>query len=338
MADQKHLEILLQGVEAWNEWKRIPGNATPDLSSADLNNEDLSGAELWGANLINANLSGANLSHADVSLANLSRANLSRANLSYADLSGADLSYADLSGANLDSVTFLETALSGTRFYNSAIAYTRFGDLDLRGAEGLETTTHGGPSEISISTIYRSEGEIPEAFLIGCGVPKDFVTYMRSLVGKAIEFYSCFISYSSKDEEFARRLHARMRQEGLRVWFAPEDMKGGDYFSDQIDRAIQFHDRLLLVLSENSIASNWVIREIKRTRKAEEREGRKKLFPISLTNYEVLRGWECLDHDSGIDLAEEVRRFHIPNFSNWKDHHDFEREFIRLYESLKAEA
>jgi hypothetical protein len=99
-----------------------------------------------------------------------------------------------------------------------------------------------------------------------------------------------------------------MRQERLRVWFAPEDLKGGDYFSDQIDRAIHVHDRLLLVLSENSMASNWVIMEIKRARKVEEREGRKKLFPISLTGYEVLRGWECLDHDSGVDLAEEVRK------------------------------
>ncbi len=61
-------------------------------------------------------------------------------------------------------------------------------------------------------------------------------------------------------------------------------------------------------------------------------------FPISLTSDELLRGWEYLDHDSGVDLAEEVRRFHIPDFSNWKNHDDFEREFNRLYESLKAEA
>src|SRR5262249_44783765 len=32
-------------------------------------------------------------------------------------------------------------------------------------------------------------------------------------------FSSCFISHSSADKEFARRLHSRMREEGLRVWF-----------------------------------------------------------------------------------------------------------------------
>ena len=42
-----------------------------------------------------------------------------------------------------------------------------------------------------------------------------------------VQFSSCFISYSPKDEEFARRLHGKMRDAHLRVWFAPEDMKSG---------------------------------------------------------------------------------------------------------------
>jgi len=42
-----------------------------------------------------------------------------------------------------------------------------------------------------------------------------------------IHYQSCFISYSSQDEEFARRLHEKMRGEKLRVWFAPEDRQGG---------------------------------------------------------------------------------------------------------------
>lgn len=44
------------------------------------------------------------------------------------------------------------------------------------------------------------------------------------------------------------------------------------------------------------------------------------------------------DADHGKDLAMEVREYYIPDFSNWKNHDDFEREFNRLYESLKAEA
>lgn len=47
-------------------------------------------------------------------------------------------------------------------------------------------------------------------------------------------------------------LHEKMRGEKLRVWFAPEDMQGGQKLIEQIDRAIQVNDRLLLVLSEHS--------------------------------------------------------------------------------------
>ena len=42
-----------------------------------------------------------------------------------------------------------------------------------------------------------------------------------------IQYQSCFISDSSRDEEFARRLHEKLRGEKLWVWFAPEDMQGG---------------------------------------------------------------------------------------------------------------
>ena len=49
----------------------------------------------------------------------------------------------------------------------------------------------------------------------------------------------CFISYSGKDEEFARRLYERMLCEKLRVWFAPEALRRGETLHEQIDRAIQ---------------------------------------------------------------------------------------------------
>jgi hypothetical protein len=168
-------------------------------------------------------------------------------------------------------------------------------------------------------------------------VPEALISYLPALAEavQPIQWHSCFISYSTKDEKFAERLHARMRQAGLRVWFAPEDMKGGDYFFEQIERAIQLHDRLLLVLSEDSIQSKWVEREIRKTRKVERAEKRRKLFPITLTDYATLKKWECLDSDTGEDLAEEVRKYHIPDFSNWKNHDAFERAFARLEKDLR---
>lgn len=152
------------------------------------------------------------------------------------------------------------------------------------------------------------------------------------------QFSSCFISYSHKDEEFAQRLYGRMRQEGLRVWYAPEEMKGGEKLHEQINEAIQFHDRLLLVLSENSLGSEWVKTEIRRARKAEQRESRRKLFPIRLLAFDpAIKDWECFDADTGKDLGVEIREYFIPDFSDWKEQDAFEAGFARLLRDLKAE-
>jgi hypothetical protein len=186
-------------------------------------------------------------------------------------------------------------------------------------------------------TIYQSGGKIPESFMIGCGLPQQFIDYIPSLIGavEPFQYRSCFISYSTKDDDFAKRLHSRLRDAKVRVWFAPEDIKGRVKLYDQIERAIQLHDRLLVVLSENSLQSEWVMTEIRKARESEKREKRRKLFPIRLADFEQIRKWRCPDADGGKDLAVEVREYFIPDFSNWKDHDSFERAFERLLRDLR---
>jgi uncharacterized protein YjbI with pentapeptide repeats len=304
-----------------------------DLSEADLSEVDLSRAELSGARLIRARLSGADLRWAYFREADLRGAHLSEADLRWADLSGADLRWADFDRADLSGAD-----LSGADLSEAMVRFTSFGDLDLSTAKGLDKVTHRRPSIVGIDTIYKSHGQIPEAFLRGCGVPDNFIAYMGSLTGKAFEYYSCFISYSTKDQAFAERLHNDLQGKGVRCWFAPEDIAGGKKLYEQIDQAIRLHDKLLLVLSEHSISSQWVMTEIRRTRKAELRDGQQKLFPIRLVGMTALKEWECFDADTGKDLAVEVREYHIPDFSTWKDHDTYQRAFDRLLRDLKAEA
>lgn len=314
MANPKHLEILKRGGKAWNKWRLKHNDVIPDLANAEL--------------------SDTNLSFAELSYANLSNANLFRANLSY-----ADLKYANLSNTHLGLVDFSHTSLSSADFTGAALGLTTFADNDLSEVKGLETVKHLAPSSIGVDTLYKSGGRIPESFLRECGVPDDFIAFIPSHFGvrQAIQFYSCFISYSTKDEEFARRLYSRMRDEKLRVWFAPEDIKGGEKLYEQIERAIQLHDRLLLVLSESSMQSDWVMNEIQKARETEIREGRRKLFPISIVEFEKVKAWRRFDADTGKDLAKEVREYFIPDFSNWKEHDAFEKAFERLLRDLRAE-
>ncbi len=270
------------------------------------------------ADLVGANLSEANLGAAELYRANLREANLREAKLTESNLWRAELSGADLNGARAQS--------------------TIFADVDLSTVKGLESVRHHGPSTVGIDTIYKSHGKIPEVFLRGCGVPDEFIAYIGSMVGRPIEFYSCFISYSTKDQEFAERLHADLQAKGVRCWFAPEEMKAGRKLHEQIDEAIRLHDKLLLILSEHSMSSNWVKTEIANAREREKREGKQLLFPITLVPFEAIRQWKLFDADIGIDSAREIREYFIPDFSNWKDHDSYQTAFQRLVKDLKAGA
>jgi hypothetical protein len=178
----------------------------------------------------------------------------------------------------------------------------------------------------------KSRGNIPEKFLRGCGVPESFIVQIPALVAamQPIQFYSCFISYSSKDEEFAERLHADLQSEGVRCWFAPEDLKIGEKFRVRIDESIRLYDKLLLVLSENSVASQWVEKEVETAFEKEEEQKKIVLFPVRLDDavLEIKTGW-----------AADVRRSrHIGDFSDWKNHDSYKKAFDRLMRDLKAEA
>ena len=318
-----------------------------DLDEAKLNKTNLSGANLYeaylgkvdlsGANLSKANLCGATLYKADLNRshldgADLSKTDLHRANLSEADLSGADLSGSDLSGADLSRTDLIGADLSRATLYN-----TVFADVNLSDVKGLDTVNHQGPSTIGVDTLYNSKGNIPEVFLKGCGLPDTFIEYAHSLTSKAIEFYSCFISYSTADKVFADRLYADLQAKGVRCWYAPHDMKGGKKIHDQIGEAIRQHEKLLLILSERSINSEWVKQEITKAKKREDAEGKRVLFPIGLIEYSKIQEWEFPD-SKGRDLAEEIRMYYIPSFIGWdKDNEAYTTEFGKLLNSFQAD-
>jgi uncharacterized protein YjbI with pentapeptide repeats len=321
------------------------------LCGADLRRTNLVGANLSGADFLNACLDDAGLSDAILSDAKLRgtslrgalmrrtlfhrcsllNANLSRADLSGADLSGADLSGADLSGADLRSATIKGTALSRAKLNNAATGNTSFVHLNLSSIEGLTSVRHSGPSEVSITTILKSQGNIPEKFLRGCGVPDEFIIYIHSLIAASqpIQFYSCFISYSSEDQSFSERLHGDLQSKGVRCWFAPEDLKIGAEIRVGIDESIRLHDKLLLVLSETSVKSRWVEQEVETALTREREQHRTMLFPIRLddTVMKIDTGWPA--------LIKNTRN--IGDFRKRGNPESYQIAFDRLLRDLKAE-
>jgi uncharacterized protein YjbI with pentapeptide repeats len=328
-------ELLLKSAREWNQARAANPDYHPDLRAADIRGENLNGADLSRAVLVDANLSRADLGGANFSGTNLIGANLSEANLIGANLSGANLKDANLRGARLIGADLIESNLHQADLHDAEVGYTVFGAVDLSSIIGLDTIRHAFPSTIGIDTIYASHGNISEAFLRGCGVPDNFIDYARSLTATAFDYYSCFISHSTADKDFADRLYADLQAKGVRCWYAPHDMEGGEHVDTQIDRAIKVHEKLLLILSESSINSNWVKREITKAVKREDTEGKRVLFPISLVDFSKIEEWEFVD-SKGRDLSEEIRKFYIPNFKGWEnDNSLYTTEFDKLLKAFK---
>jgi hypothetical protein len=112
--------------------------------------------------------------------------------------------------------------------------------------------------------------------------------------------------------------------------------KSGRKLHEQIGEAIRVSERVLLILSQASMASEWVKTEIAEARQIEINERRPVLFPISLVPYAALRAWKNFDADTGKDSAREIREYFIPDFSIWKDDALYQAALERLLHALDA--
>lgn len=354
MANSEHLAILNQGVEAWNLWRSEHRDIDPNLIKAEhvganlgganlvranLRGAGLIGANLHGTDLVRANLAGANLGGADLAGAILVGANLAGANLRAADLggavlvganlSGANLRAADLSGANLDSANLSRAKLVSADFLNARFGSTNLGDLDLSDAQNLDTAWHVAPSTIGIDTIYRSHGKIPIPFLRGCGVPERFIQQISAILAEPYQAYSFFLSYAARDHELAQRLLADLQGSGVRVWSAPEEMKLGTHIWDRLDQSVRKRDKLILLLSEGSLAGDWIDGEVAAALHQEGRHGKTMLFPVRL---------DGAIYDSEKPWALEIRGRHIGDFTRWEEHAAYKKAFERLVRDIKETA
>lgn len=160
--------------------------------------------------------------------------------------------------------------------------------------------------------------------------------HSRRLAPKPDErFCSCFISYATEDCQFAEKLYEDLRKQGVRCWFAPRDIRGGKKLQIEILQAIRATDRLLIIVSDHSMKSEWVKAEVAFASELQKKERRDILFPIGLVPYARVRHWKCPDADFGKDAAPEIREYFIPDFTNWKNQRLYRKAFIALLAGLE---
>lgn len=90
---------------------------------------------------------------------------------------------------------------------------------------------------------------------------------------------SAFISYSSRDKQFAEKLAVDLRNRNLGVWFADWEIKVGDSLMKKIGGGIRENDFLIVILSPESVRSEWVAKELAEAMQKEIKEKRVVVLP-----------------------------------------------------------
>lgn len=91
-----------------------------------------------------------------------------------------------------------------------------------------------------------------------------------------------FLSHSSVDKRFVRRLALDLLQRGFAVWFDEWNIRPGARLSDRIAGAVTSSSVVIVVMSEAMRSSDWVDREIEHALNMEAEQDREVLLPIRI--------------------------------------------------------
>lgn len=330
MANPEHLEIFKQGVQVWNQWRKDNPDIKPDLSRIEYG--IFYGMEIHEfVNEVGINFAGVDCSYSLLYNIDFTSANFTGADLEEAKFWITDFTETNLSNSILIGTTFRNALLRKTNMNLSILGETIFSDCDLNDIR-FEKIYHQNRSTVGIDTINRSGGNIPEVFLRGCGVPETFITYAKSLINNPIDFYSCFISFTEKDDAFSERLYNDMQMAGIRCWRWKEDAKWGRTLRKEIDEAVRYYDKLVVICSKESLKAPAVLEEIERALDKEDAQRRagdegEVLFPIAIDRY-IFDEWE---HELKIRLMRKT----IGNFYDCgSDLEKYRRSVERLVKDL----
>jgi len=92
-----------------------------------------------------------------------------------------------------------------------------------------------------------------------------------------------FISHSSADDDFVRRLRQRLEEHGVRAWIDSRELLPGGLLEPDIKLAIENSSAFAVVVSPNSLQSAWVGKELRYSLDVQRRgNNRYAVIPLSL--------------------------------------------------------
>ena len=99
--------------------------------------------------------------------------------------------------------------------------------------------------------------------------------------------YDVFLSHNTKDKPAVRELAERLKQDGLRVWFDEWVIQPGDSISLKIEQGLEQSRTLVLVMSHNAFASEWVTLERHTALFRDPTNAERRFIPLRLDDAEI---------------------------------------------------
>lgn len=133
-----------------------------------------------------------------------------------------------------------------------------------------------------------------------------------------LRYKKIFISYSSKDRKFVQRFVKDLRSIGFGVWVDYWELKIGDSLIEKIPTGIKESGWVVVILSKNSIKSNWVRKELSISLTKEINLGKVFVLPIVIEDCNI-----------PFSLVDKL-------YANFKD--DYKKGFESLKRTLTSES
>jgi TIR domain/WD domain, G-beta repeat len=99
--------------------------------------------------------------------------------------------------------------------------------------------------------------------------------------------YDVFLSHNTKDKPAVRELAERLKQDGLRVWLDEWVIQPGDSIPLKIEQGLKQSRTLILIMSQNAYASEWVTLERHTVLFRDPTNAERRFIPLRLDDAEI---------------------------------------------------
>lgn len=144
---------------------------------------------------------------------------------------------------------------------------------------------------------------------------------LRQFVSASSKQAKVFLSHSHSDKPFVEKLKSDLEKHGISTWYDNRDLDIGDIISDVLSQGIKQSWCFLIVVSPQSVNSNWVKYELDEAYDAHISKG-KRILPVLIGNL------------SDEEIPQRLKKHLWADFRNESQYHE---AFDKLHRAIVKE-